>query len=411
MKRWMVVVWTVLLTVSLCACGSGGRTSPSPGGETPEISGTDGGTATETPGIPTVPPDTDYSEKTFTVADLAGKYKVQGRTTVISYKMPKATEKTDAIALDYSAASVAFNAFCEGTVSLSLYTALTAIGGNNLYLNVYVDGVLQGSRQDFRLTGTKVHTVAIAENLERGYHTFLIERQTEAERGNLYLNSVTLCGELAEKPADKPLFMEIIGDSITAGYGNLYPDLADGEKDSNPASNVYEDGTRTYAYLAAKALDADYSIVAQQGIGVVSGYYPHTMLKTYTNTCYQCGRRQEWGFERRADIVVINLGTNDHTMVRNGKITEEEAREGFRDFCLLVREKNPDAKIFWAYGMMDTSAGEWVQAALESVGGEEAGFYFVSLTSNGEGGNGHPSAAAHAENAEILVKAIREKLG
>lgn len=399
MKKQIVFLCAAVLSVSLYACADR-KTPPSP---VTEIS------AVQT-SVPTPDPDADYSEKTLSVAEMAGKYKVQGRTTVVSYKMPKASEKSDAVALDYSAAAFEFNAFCEGSVSLSIYTAPTAIGGNNLYLNVYVDGVLQGSRTDFRLVGTKVHTVVLAENLEKGYHTFLVERQTEAERGLLYINSLTLCGELAERPAEKPLYIEFIGDSITTGYGNLYPDLTNGERDSNPASNVYEDGTKTYAYLTAKALNADYSIVAQQGIGAVCGYYPHTMLGTYEQICYQCGRTKAWDFERKADIVVINLGTNDRTMVGNGKITLEEAEAGFRDFCFLVREKNPDAKIFWAYGMMDTSAGEQIRSALSSVGGEAAGFYFVALTSNGEGGNGHPSAAAHAANAEILTEAIREKL-
>ena len=132
------------------------------------------------------------------------------------------------------------------------------------------------------------------------------------------------------------------------------------------------------------------------------------MLETYEDTCYQCGHKQKWDFERKADVVVINLGTNDRTMVAAGKTTLAEIQNGFTSFCLLVREKYPAAKIIWAYGMMDQSAEPQIKAALTAAGGEAAGFYYVSLISDGSGGNGHPSANAHEANAEILTDAIKK---
>lgn len=365
-------------------------------------------TASPTPEPTAVPtPVIDYTERKYTVDDLAGNYKTQCRTTVISYKIPKTSEKTNVLALDYTAAAVSFNAYCEGTVTAEIFTKPTTIGGNNLYVNVLVDGVKQGtSRKDYRFVGTKVNTVTLAEGLERGMHNFTIERQSEAERGFIYLVSVTMTGEITEKPKDNERFIEFIGDSITTGYGNLYPDLTDGEKDSNQASNVYVDGTRSYACLTAKALSADYSIVAQQGIGVTIGYYPHTMLKTYTNTCYQCSRKAEWGFERKADVVVINMGTNDNTFVRNGSSTYEKVKQGFVDFIRLVREKNPTAKIVWAYGMCDTSLIPYLKEAIRDSG--DTNIAFVQLSPDGKGGNGHPCAEAHEKNAEILTKAIKD---
>lgn len=350
----------------------------------------------------------DYTAKTYDIASFEGKYKLQGRCPVISYKPPKATEKVEALALDYSCAAFAFNAYCEGEVTAEIYTAPTAIGGRSLYLNVSVDGVKNNSRKEYKLTGKKLHTVTIASGLERGLHSFVIERQTEAERGLIYINSISLNGELYDAPAFGNLLIEFIGDSITTGYGNLFPALTEGETDSNPASNVYQDGTKTYAYLTAKKLGADYSIVAQQGIGAVCGYYPHTMLDTYRYTCYQCNHKQPWDFSRQPDIVVINLGTNDRAMANAGKTTLEEIQKGFEEFCLLVREKNPDAKIVWAYGMMDQSAEAQIKAALAAAGGEAAGFYYVSLVSDSTGGNGHPSVSGHEQNAEILTEAIRK---
>ncbi len=400
----LLIIICLFVTALSCAGRTGGQTPSDPSDAS---TGAPAEAPTPTPDLSSF----DYSEKTLDTDALAGKYKLQGRCPIVSYKPPKQDGKISALALDYSACSVEFRAFCEGDVTAEIYTAPTDIGGSNLYLNVYIDGVRNSSRADFCLKGRKVNTVTLASGLERGLHTFKIERQTEAERGLIYINSITLSGELTDAPENAKLFIEFIGDSITTGYGNLYPDLTEGEKDSNQASNVYQDGTKTYAYITAANLGADYSIVAQQGIGVTSGYYAHTMLGTYTKTCYQCNHKDEWGFDRKADAVVINLGTNDYTMSTRDKLTPEEMQKGFEDFCSLVREKNPESKIVWVYGMMNQGAEEYIRAALEASGGESAGFYFVKLESNGDGGNGHPSAAAHEANAEILTKALKDILG
>lgn len=398
--RLISILIMICMSISLISCSSGSA-------EAPKAPQTASAAPEPTPDISSF----DYSAKTYDVNALEGKYKLQGRCPVVSYKPPRTDGEINAIALDYTAASISFNAYCEGDVTAEIYTAPTSIGGTKLYLNVYVDGVKNASRADFRLSGRKLNTITLAEGLERGFHTFVIERQTEAERGLIYLNSISINGEMYDKPADSELFIEFIGDSITTGYGNLYPDLTEGEQDANQASNVYQDGTKTYAYITAKNLGADYSIVAQQGIGATKGYYAHTMLGTYEDTCYQCDHNDKWSFERKPDIVVINLGTNDYTMATRDQLTMEEMQRGFEDFCSLVREKNPDAKILWAYGMMNEGAEEYIRAALETAGGEAAGFYFVKLESNRDGGNGHPSAAAHESNAAILTEAIKNIMG
>ena len=353
----------------------------------------------------------DYSEKTVSADDLFPYCKTQGRTIITDYKLTSSSKEYRGIALDYSAAAIEFNAYCEGTVVASFRAKSTDIGGSRLYLSVYVDGVQVGtSRGDFKLTRSTLTKLTLAEDLPRGLHTIRIERQTEAERGLIYVDSVKLSGELAERPADSQYFIEVIGDSITAGYGMLYPDLSDGQTGANAAANEYEDGTRTYAVLAAKAIGADYSIVAQQGIGVIAGYYPHTMLKTYTETCYQCGRHEAWTFPRKADVVVINLGTNDNTFCNNGTVTLAQVEKGIKDFIDLVRAKNPDAKILWAYGMMDTTLYTYIQKAIKAKGGAQAGLYCVKLTPNRSGGNGHPSLQAHIDNAKILEEKLKELL-
>ena len=353
----------------------------------------------------------DYTEKKIGAAELFPYCKTQGRTVIADYTFRKSNPSVTGIALDYSAASIEFNAVCEGKVTAFIKVKSTGIGGSRLYISVYVDGVQMGtSRGDFRLTKSTGTEVVLAENLERGLHNIRIERQTEAERGLMYIDEITLSGQLAEKPADSRYFIEFIGDSITTGYGNLWPDDSDGETSTNAAYNEYVDGTRSYAVLAAKTIGADYSVVAQQGIALVKGWQPHTMTDTYTETCYQCDRHEEWTFPRKADVVVINLGTNDASFYHSGQVSLDAIEKGIRKFLDIVREKNPDAKILWVYGMMDTFLCSYIEKAIKEKGGESAGYYYLQLSPNGSGGNGHPNLKAHKQNGKTLANKLKEIL-
>lgn len=403
----LLIVLAVLISVSMvsCAGNGGGENKPE---ETVEATPT----AEPTPEVTAVDPNSfDYTEKTVAAADLFPLCKTQGRTIVTDYVLKKNDAQNTGIALDYSASAIEFNAYCEGSVAALIRVKSTGIGGARLYISVYVDGVQMGEkRADYRLTKAAETEIVLAENLERGLHNFRIERQSEAERGVIYINGVKLSGELAERPADSKYFIEFIGDSITTGYGNLYPNDSDGEKGANAAANEYVDGTRSYAVLAAKEVGADYSVVAQQGIGIVKGWYEHTMLQKYTETCYQCDRHEEWNFPRKADVVVINLGTNDAGFYGSGQVTLEKVKKGIRDFLDLVKSKNPDAKILWAYGMMDRFLGSYIEEAIAEKGGESAGYYFLWLAQDGSGGNGHPNLKSHINNGKTLAAKLREIL-
>ncbi len=383
MKKTLILLIIMALIASFVSCGVGGTDDT----ETTAVPETEAPTPSPTPVI-------NYTERTYSAEDLFAKAKLQGRTTI----------QKKGIALDFTAASVSFNAFCEGEVTASVSVSVTPVGGGQkMYASVYVDGVLMGGRGDFALKST-TKKITLATGLEKGCHTFTIERQNESERGNFYIKDLTLTGELAEKPADNKLFIEFIGDSITTAYGNLYPDLADDKGTTGtPSFNEYQDGTRSYACLTAKKLGADYSIVAQQGLGCAAGYYPHTMNSIYEMTCYQTSRKTEWNFERKADVVVIAMGTNDNTFASGGTTTYEKVQKAFEELIDMVREKYPAAKIVWIKDMMVTGASQYVDKAAENKGGEASGIYTLSLPMDSKGGNGHPSASAHAAAAEKLA--------
>lgn len=375
----------------------------------PTMAPTKAPTAKPTPQATESIGDINFSKQTITIAAMNGQYKTQGRCPLKSFTHPNTGKSSKALLLNYSASSISFSAYCEGTVTMELYTP-GAWSEDSIYLNVLIDGNKVGSRSNYKLTGRKIHTITLATGLKKGLHTFTVERQSEVTLGSIYVNSVTLNGKLGPKPANGDYFIEFIGDSLIAGYGILYPNSSEGEYSSDPASSVYQDATKAFAYMAAKNLNADYSIVAESGIGIVSGYVSRTMSQAYAKTCPQCYDESAWSFERSADAVVLTLGTNDNVMVGRGKITYAQMKEGFKSFLLQLRAKNPSSKIVWAYGAMGYGAKDCIISVINELGGERNGYYYVGLEYNGDGGGGHPSVAANNKNANTLTEALRKIL-
>lgn len=86
-------------------------------------------------------------------------------------------------------------------------------------------------------------------------------------------------------------------------------------------------------------------------------------------------------FSWKPQVVVINLGTNDWAR------TQAEIQENVRGLLALVRQKNPDAAIVWAYGAMDHDhpSVAWIKAAVETFARQDKNAYFVHLPENTSG--------------------------
>lgn len=331
--------------------------------------------------------------QTFAITDLNGKYKTQGRTSIIN----------NLLMVDYSASGIEFSAFCEGDVSVTFNAAsLTSGDEGGCYFTVIVDGVKK-ARDFCRLTATGDTTVKLAEDLVLGNHTFEIYRQTEIERATVGIKSITLSGSFLKAPQNNDLYVEFVGDSISTAYSNLTTN-GSGVTYSYPK---YQDVTQGYAYLTARALGADWSIVAMQGIGARYGYRTDVgdiqMQNVYPKLRYNKDKTTNYDFAREPDYVVIALGTNDiNTYSSKFSATLDDVKTGFKDMLSLVRSKNPNAKIVWAYNMMTSKANEIITAVINEAGGAKKGYYSVKLTQNTAGGQGHPYYTSHQTIANEL---------
>ena len=218
-------------------------------------------------------------------------------------------------------------------------------------------------------------------------------------------------------PAEKsPLMIEFIGDSITCGYG------VESKSPSDPFTTATENFSKSYAYLAAKSLGADYTTCCYSGYGIVSGYSgdgtkndKELLPDCYGKSSIYKDYGSDWEFSEDCDVVVINLGTNDMNYVAaDSDANGSEFVEGYKAFLKTVREKRPEAHIICTVGTMGgDDIYELIERAVSEFGDEKITAYFSQTQSmrDGMGADGHPSKRTHQNSADILAEKIRKILG
>ena len=325
----------------------------------------------------------------YTVKEMGENYKTQGRTIVYEDK---------GIALLSTADSFEFNADCEGKVSVTLFGE--EMDGSNIdcYFTAYVDGV----RSDVRHYVTEgEYELVLCENIDKGEHHFRIVRQSEWEHGRAFVKQINTTGKLLSAPEKRDIFIEFIGDSIATGFGNMPEIEYDSDWGGHP---IWEDGTQAFAYMAAEKLDCDYSIVAIEGVGAVGGYWDFTMNEIYD--CYPRVREKDYSYdpERTADIVVVELFSNDHGTMREDGYTPADIVSAGKELIEMARAKHPGSKIVVLPGAFYKKFETMIN---EELGGVENGYYCVDVPLNTAGKSGHPDVAGHTEAADALVEVLK----
>lgn len=350
---------------------------------------------------PVIPLVNDYSERTYKVTEIVENLKLTGR--YVQTNAGEAGGYQPCIIYDHTGALLAFNADCEGDVSVNMTVETqTDEGMVNKYFLVVVDGVEERVMISGQAGATVKVTLPVAKGLKRGKHTFEIYRQFQLGHGMCNLLSITMNGVPTERPKDKDLYIEVFGDSITAGSGNLTKN-GDIEYQTYPGKSS---STDSYSFLAAKALNADISIIAQGGLAYTWGAGERDIYHFWDNISFRRADLGKYKADRQPDIVVINLGTNDGGYKAKG-YTEEQLTEAAVKLLQTVRKDRPNSKIVWYYGMMGNQLSPQIQAAVEQVGGTAKGFYFCEGKKGQKGGSAHPNKDEHKENADILANFLK----
>ncbi len=273
------------------------------------------------------------------------------------------------------------------------------------YFTVVLDGLVQPPLA----TTPGEQSYPLAQGLAPAEHTIELYRRTEGSFGPTVLLGVDIEGELlAPPPVQRRI--EIIGDSITCGYGN------EGTDPCNFSAET-ENHYLTYGAVAARAVGAELSTVAWSGKGMVNNYgddVNEPMPEIYDRLLASDGA--PWSFAWQPDVVVINLGTNDFST--GGDPPEGVFVPAYVQFMAHLREVYPDAFILAIapslFGNEADMVAGYLQSAVDArhmAGDPEVGFADVNVQWIGAGCNGHPSVATHAAMGAKLAETLQAQLG
>ena len=277
---------------------------------------------------------------------------------------------------------------------------LSDTGGSELA--VFVDG--SEHPKIVATAGRKTYAVA---GLDAGTHELLVWRRSESFVGLTQFHGVALDdgGALLSPPAPLTRRIEIVGDSLTCGYGN------EGAPGCNFTSGT-ENNYLAYGSVAARLVNAELSTVAWSGLGMYRNYNDvdasaKPLPYFYDDALPTNGAK--WDFSKFVpDVVVINLGTNDSS-------THGDPGQPFVDayiaFVKRVRAKYPSAFI----ACIDASSG--VTADIANVvaaikGGGDSKIEAIAITGqNGQGCDGHPNVASDQAMGQSLAGELRRIMG
>lgn len=346
MKKIVAFLLVAMMLVQLVACSS-------------DLASTDTGTNAPTT---TKAPDTNNEPV------LVGtKYALNNTATWVKILDPRMEATDSLITCDWSASGIEFTATCKGDVVFEV-NATTKKGGGveGCYFRAYVDGeaYLNGTTPYYEAKGKTYITL---KNLTEGTHTVRLVKATGYTLANVDLISVTVDGTVGETAsAAKDTFIEFIGDDISCGYALI------GEKNG---AYTAQDATLAYPYLIADTLNADYSVVAISGQGILKGN--PGVAGGYKYASPNRDQAAEYAFTRKPNVVVINADAND----ASDGFSETNYIEALESFVEYVREKNgADTHIILVGGMVKTDYVAGIKALVSKLGGAESKYYFYEAT-------------------------------
>src|SRR5690606_34257050 len=222
------------------------------------------------------------------------------------------------------------------------------LGGGQQY-TVVIDGKVGD-----KLVSTGV-AQTLATGLDAGEHVVELYRRTEASQGvSVFYGFELGSGEFLDPPPAPERRIEVIGDSISCGYGIEGTDM------NCPFSADTENHYLTYGALAARALDAELSTIAWSGKGVVCNYGDGASscvdpLPTYFDRTLPGSATSQWEFAKwQPHAVVINLGTNDFSTAEDPR--QDEFETAYVDLLERVRAAYPQALILCSVGPLLSGA-------------------------------------------------------
>ncbi|MBC3767321.1 GDSL-type esterase/lipase family protein [Neptunicella marina] len=256
----------------------------------------------------------------------------------------------------------------------------------------------------------------ITSNLANTKHHVLIYKRTEGAEGATQFLGVDIGDQdkMLASPVLPQRKIEIFGDSITSGMGNLAPINA---KD-NVASQ--KDNYWAYGSIAARQLNAQLHTISKSGIGIMVSWFDFTMPDYFDQLSAVGNNNSVWDFNQwTPDVVVVNLFQNDSWLVIKKEYMSQQPDpaqiiQAYEAFISSIRNKYKNAHIVCALGSMDAikSDSAWpgyIKSAVKSL--KRQGDNNIStLFFDDQGYYAHPRVMHQQNNADKLVAHLKQQM-
>jgi len=231
---------------------------------------------------------------------------------------------------------------------------------------VYFEGVVRGTGvgivlddsaadYDVQIDGSTVATLVTPgdtthwiNGLQNREHTVRLVKRNDSPGDTSTFGGFVAApgGAVLSRPRARDRQIEFIGDSLTAGYGNLSTSRDCTGEQLRRTTN----SDLSYGALTARRLNADYQINGYSGLGMVRNYNggsPDITYRTYYDRALLNVSGDVWQNPGtwRPQLVVVNLGTNDFsTAVSPGEPWTPDSlaaayRTAYGDFLQKLRER------------------------------------------------------------------------
>jgi len=285
--------------------------------------------------------------------------------------------------------------------------------GNNDY-NVFLDGRFH---KIIRTTSDTIYVVA--NGLPNKVHTLLITKRTEALFGIATFEGLILDGgkELANSiQIIKKRKIEFVGDSYFTGF------CSEGDSSDGVFSRETQSSYVSFGAQLARRFDAEYSIVAISGSGVVKNYGDLLRTSDYTIPDYYEKALMNdsllWDFNRwQPDAVVVRLGRNDYSQKPHPE--REMFKTAYLKLLNDIRGRYPKAEIFALCSPLKKDPHcDYINSVVNKLKGKNGDkkIHFVKIEvkfnpQRDYGCEKHPNRFGHKKIADFLEPVIRKEMG
>ncbi|MBC7847625.1 MAG: GDSL family lipase [Flavobacterium sp.] len=240
-----------------------------------------------------------------------------------------------------SASSVSFD-FKGNSCSISLQSLVD----HQNYVSLELDGKYIG-RIRIEKGEAKSFPVTISE--KKNTHRLSVYKATEAANGGVLFAGTTAKLIVSPRPKTKKR-IELIGDSITCGFGNDATTIPCGTGDWYDQHNAYW----AYGPVLSRALDIEYVLSSVSGYGMYRNWNDEHLDEpiipdVYENLYLDKDSSKPYDFKFQPDLVSICLGTNDLSDGDGKKprlpFNEEKYVSNYIEFIKTVYKHAPNTRI------------------------------------------------------------------